>query len=616
MKQTYKTSIEYKRAIHVKNLYAQLKKDRIGTPIIESLCSRLCSTLPKHRQRTLVKVITNWKLQDAHKELRLRKYENTEMWRHQKTTIETAGVLIEFNRLWRREITKYENKCVETHKEKLQHLRQKYKKKERTLPDEVEGIIVKDQEIPAEYSSAPKMYGGVTLEDNEQSLLTLPPGYATYEMIKEEQCEAEIEKSMAKLRWESNKSVDQDGDELPQEEKKWHDQQTHTMDFRQFRSTNFPYNSRIVAPKQLDTETETCIQDLKRRLNQCTKRYVASNDVRKQMNLTIEQQRGLKSLGEKKKRKEVVIFETDKTKRFSCDTIDNYRTLGESHIMNDEVVTADAVKRFEKEINGHTEQWIRMLNAGKKTGNYDRIRTSMKSNNNPPAPLSILRKDHKPCEDAYTGPPGRPVCGGDVSYNKRLSHLMSIMLTDVYAGEKTVCASTEELLAEVNMLNERGITNRHIVGSMDVEALYPSLDIDFTVEKVCELLLESDVNIKGVDYKEVGLYLSLVKTDEELRMLGLHEVCPKRRSRRGPRPNITGCGMKEDKEERHRPWIFPDMSRVDTASRRKMLVEAVRVVLKLLLETHTYDFAGEIRRQREGGAIGMETGVVAQIFMV
>ena len=46
-------------------------------------------------------------------------------------------------------------------------------------------------------------------------------------------------------------------------------------------------------------------------------------------------------------------------------------------------------------------------------------------------------------------------------------------------------------------------------------------------------------------------------------------------------------------------------------------VEAVCVVLTQLLETNTYDFAGEIRRQKEGGAIGMEiTGVVAQIFMV
>ena len=51
---------------------------------------------------------------------------------------------------------------------------------------------------------------------------------------------------------------------------------------------------------------------------------------------------------------------------------------------------------------------------------------------------------------------------------------------------------------------------------MDVEALYPSLDIDFTVEKVCEVLYESAVKFEGVDYKELGLYLSLVKNDDEL----------------------------------------------------------------------------------------------------
>ena len=156
----------------------------------------------------------------------------------------------------------------------------------------------------------------------------------------------------------------------------------------------------------------------------------------------------------------------------------------------------------------------------------------------------------------------------------------------------TVCASTEELLAEVDVVNAEGIDNTFIVGSMDVEALYPSLDIAFTVEKVCEVLHDSKVNIEGVDYKDLGLYLSLVKTDEELQTLGIHNVCPKRRSRRGPRPNITGCGTNEDKDERYRPWIFPDISGIDATTRRKMLVEAVRVVLHELLETHTYDFAG------------------------
>ena len=42
-----------------------------------------------------------------------------------------------------------------------------------------------------------------------------------------------------------------------------------------------------------------------------------------------------------------------------------------------------------------------------------------------------------------------------------------------------------------------------------------------------------------------------------------------------------------------------------------------RITLLTLLETHTYEFAGVIKRQKNGGPIGMElTGVIAQIFMV
>ena len=618
MKQTIKTSLEYKRAIYVKNLYKQLKKDGIGTTAIEAMSNKLCSTLPKHRQRTLVKVIVNWKLHDAHKELRECKSANMEMWRKQKRVLDAAGVTAAYERLWKREITIYENKCAENYRKKIRHLRGKYMKKDETVPDEIDGIIVKDQEIPEEYASTPRLYGGINLQSDEQSLLELPPKYATYEKVDKEHCQAEIEKSLAKTRWERKKDDDPRGNELPREEKGWHDQRSKTIDFRKFRSTDLPFNSRIIVPPPLDNETEIALQNLKRNLNQCTERYVKSAGNHATTNLTPEQQKGLESLVEKKKKKEIVIFETDKSKRFACDTTDNYKLLGETHVSNDEVVTIAETKRFEKEINAHTEMWLRILNAGAKTGHYDRIKTSMKTKNNPPAPLSILRKDHKQFENPVIGPPGRPVCGGDVSYNKKLSHLMSMLLTDVYVGEKTVCASTEELLAEVEIINNEGeLDNTYIVGSMDVEALYPSLDIEFTVDKVCELLYESRVNIEGIDIKELGLYLSLMKTDGELREIGVQSGCPKRRANRGPRPNITGCGTNENREQRHSPWIFPDASRIDATMRRKMLVEAVRIVLRSLLETHTYDFAGEIRRQKEGGAIGMElTGVVAQIFMV
>ena len=195
--------------------------------------------------------------------------------------------------------------------------------------------------------------------------------------------------------------------------------------------------------------------------------------------------------------------------------------------------------------------------------------------------------------------------------------MISTILTDVYVEEPTVCSSTEELLAEVARINEQGLDETDIIGSMDVEALYPSLDINFTIDKVCELMHESNVTIEGVDYKELALYLSLINSGEQLRQLGLHDVCLTRRSNRGQRPIMTGCGMETNADRRHQPWIFPELNEITEETKRKMFVEAMRIVLKVLMETHVYEFVEEIRRQRKGGAIGMElTGVVAQIFMV
>ena len=50
---------------------------------------------------------------------------------------------------------------------------------------------------------------------------------------------------------------------------------------------------------------------------------------------------------------------------------------------------------------------------------------------------------------------------------------------------------------------------------------------------------------------------------------------------------------------------------------RKMLTEAMRVVLLFIMQNHIYTFADEIKLQSRGGPIGLQlTGVLAQLFMV
>ena len=88
------------------------------------------------------------------------------------------------------------------------------------------------------------------------------------------------------------------------------------------------------------------------------------------------------------------------------------------------------------------------------------------------------------------------------------------------------------------------------LGSTDVKALYPSIDIDFACEKVAEMFMTSDVDIDevSVDKRELGLYLALNRTPTQLQALGIQRYCPTRKSRRGRPPNITGSAPKREED--------------------------------------------------------------------
>ena len=45
-------------------------------------------------------------------------------------------------------------------------------------------------------------------------------------------------------------------------------------------------------------------------------------------------------------------------------------------------------------------------------------------------------------------------------------------------------------MSDIALVNNQGIGKKTIIGSTDVKALYPSLDIPFTIEKVGEVFHE------------------------------------------------------------------------------------------------------------------------------
>ena len=205
------------------------------------------------------------------------------------------------------------------------------------------------------------------------------------------------------------------------------------------------------------------------------------------------------------------------------------------------------------------------------------------------------------------------MCGAVVGNNVCISHLLSFILRPVIALSEDVCNSTDDMLSRVSKCNQSDLSGC-IVGSMDVEALYPSIDIEFAVERCIELLRESGIQYTNIDFDELGLFLAFNDTEENLKTLDLWKYCPTRVRKNGRQPVFTASGINSNTSLRWRSWIKCEIRPDDVTN---MLTHALSITLKYTLNNHICEFNSELFKQQNGGAIGVGVaGDVATLFMV
>ena len=239
-------------------------------------------------------------------------------------------------------------------------------------------------------------------------------------------------------------------------------------------------------------------------------------------------------------------------------------------------------------------------------------------NHDIPYPRYGLRKDHKsvPGGDEEKGPPQRPVCGAVVASNYQISHFISQSIRPIIDQAEEPSTSTEDLLSRIEHVNENEDIEDCVIGSMDVKALYPMIDIEFSVDRCAEMIFESNVEFKNIDVEEVGLYLALTVDRDKLIDAGLEKFCPTRKTSRGRPPTITGSGVNDNKEKRWEPWE-PSVVKPNMEEQRKMVCYALGVTMKTMLKNHIFRFHDQIRKQKNGGAIGVKAAAdIATLFMV
>ena len=144
-----------------------------------------------------------------------------------------------------------------------------------------------------------------------------------------------------------------------------------------------------------------------------------------------------------------------------------------------------------------------------------------------------------------------------------------------------------------------------IVGSSDVKSFYPEMDIEVVADEVMAEVMESEVELEGVNMEEVALFIACSMTQDQIDQQGLTHVIHKRRCTRGPRPGLTckavsgGPALRQSDE----CWL-PPSRRPGVRQKKRMVGLLLKSAIKLVMNNHYYSFDNIIRKQSKGGAIG------------
>ena len=210
--------------------------------------------------------------------------------------------------------------------------------------------------------------------------------------------------------------------------------------------------------------------------------------------------------------------------------------------------------------------------------------------------------------------------------------------------------STEQVLAQLQEAEETIREHGHddtVVGSLDVQALYPSLDQEQAAEAVSRFVLRSKTKITGVNWRLSQVFLASNLTPGEIKQEGLTGLLPDRRKRKGNRPGgttselamkipmdereVEGMGDQVEEEEQHEPdfpgedvwgsgggcspsgpgvaplpsgsktesrtkWKQTDVSGLTEENKRLIIAKVLKVAVRIIFKNHMYQFAGRTYR--------------------
>ena len=614
------------KRVLTKDLLCELVKCGVGTNEVEKCVENLSkSSVRRARNTRMIRFIMGDKLLDAKiEEKRMRK--EYEKRRVEFNRVVPIGSEIDtwFRILMRIETEKVWKEGKAKNKAKIYLLNDRYKPKI-SNEAEIRNVMYRDIELDgiregAEQSSAnkPRLYGGVQISEEETLILSKDPSFMLLERIDRTELEIEIEKGLAKARYELMGCSEEEEDEEDGTGRHTKTARDTSLKYASMRATDIPTVARLCPPRPSTMKKEKVLESVKSKMlatvSEYQKKHCDKKGRIKKQNIDKSEEKALREVKEKVKKKEMVVFTTDKSGRFAADTPQNYEEAVMKHTQKDELVGKERVRQVEGKMNQHMKQFNKMFRVGAEHEHERRVESATHSTNTPAPPLYGLRKDHKTTEDAVKGPPVRPVCGANQAPNSRLSGFLSRIVNDHAdaIGIETECRSSEEMRAGFEEYNDGDVEmKRHCaVISMDVKALYPSMEWGEILTAVRELVESSPEEVEGVDYEEIGKYIAVTMKREDIVREGLANVVPERKIETGRDIGVAYLCNKANDDK------WKTVRKPGKRQRKKMVALAVMEGVRACMSHHVYRVGDKTFLQKSGGPIGLElTGAVSRAFM-
>ena len=250
--------------------------------------------------------------------------------------------------------------------------------------------------------------------------------------------------------------------------------------------------------------------------------------------------------------------------------------------------------------------------------------------------MYLLLKDHKSLtSDGLI--PTRPVVSGNSSMGVHLTNILSEILEPLARrlGGGYELLSTEDLLAKIDQYNgsieeirryyegklgykidKDKLGDLLVIVAADCVAMFPSMEGNNTGDIIGRMYLESDLEVKEVNWKELARYVGLLSTPSEAVQYRVRHLLPSRRYKHGPVPGLSSADVRSRNIDSDSQWVFPEI----TPSKyevRCLIALALAIGIRTSFGLAVYTFGGEIFHQVKGGPIGSRlTMVAARLLMI